>query len=90
MSETKPELRRIKELKAASGRTIKLTCPVCSGSEFYTSGPEDEEHRKGFQHVILGVNRGQEATMYLPVKFAFCGDCGYVLKFMLPHDPDGG
>lgn len=89
MSKTKPDLRQIKVIRSASGKTIELTCPVCSSTDFYTSGPDDEERRKGFQHVIMGVNREQEATMYLPVKFTFCGDCGYIMKFMLPNERDG-
>lgn len=88
MSEEDSALSQIRSVKTADGRTISLTCPVCGESTFYTSGPKNEADRKGFRHVIVGIS-GEEEMLYNPVKFMFCENCGFIMKFMIPTE-DGG
>lgn len=73
----------VRQVRTLDGRMVNLQCPVCENTEFSTSGPFDENDRPGFQHVIVGVNEETRRQMVLPVKFLFCKNCGYVMKFML-------
>jgi hypothetical protein len=83
-----PSIAGHRTVNTASGREVSLTCPVCGNEEFLSSGPEDEELRKGFRHVIMGVT-GSDATLFQPVRFFACADCGYILKFLLPSEKEG-
>lgn len=83
MTKGLPSVSVHRKIRTVAGKEVELRCPVCGGVEFVASGPEDEAHRKGFRHVIIGVS-GDEATMYQTVRFFCCADCGYIMKFMLP------
>jgi hypothetical protein len=74
------------------GSSIEVHCPICGGKHFSSAKPPQIPEGKGFQHVIIGreVERIEEEqrgspgrTMALPIKFKFCVNCGFVLKFIL-------
>lgn len=83
MTEDQDPLRQVHTVETADGRSVALTCPVCSSSTFYTSGPSEDAKRRGFRHVIIGMS-GEDEMLYTTVKFLFCEACGYIMKFMLP------
>jgi hypothetical protein len=73
-------------LKAADGSEIKIRCPVCSADRFGSARPPQSKPGIGFQHVIIGreLESGSPGnTLSLPVKFKFCLNCGFILKFII-------
>lgn len=73
-------------IKVADGANVQVRCPVCGTDKFGSARPHQDERRLGFQHVIVGREfkdgmPGQSMT--LPVRFKFCLNCGFVLKFIL-------
>lgn len=72
-----------RKVHTQDGRTIDLQCPVCGSGAFATSGPDDRGDLAGFQHVIVGINEEAKRQLVLPVKFAYCTNCGFVMKFMI-------
>ena len=73
-------------IKVADGKSVEVQCPICRTNRFGSARPPQDERRLGFQHVIVGREFEDGApgrTMTLPVRFKFCLNCGYVLKFIL-------
>ena len=64
-----------------SGQT-EVTCPICQNKEFLDSGPPEEIERRGYRHVAVGIT-GTNCLAYIPVRFKFCGNCGFILQFVI-------
>jgi hypothetical protein len=71
------------------GTRLQLKCPICGHDKFATAGPPRSEAGHGFQHVIVGQivpasgEKKSLGTLSLPIRFQFCANCGYILKFMI-------
>lgn len=72
-----------RKLRTQDGKEIDLRCPVCGNGEFASTGPDARVDRAGFQHVIVGINEAIRKQIVLPVKFLYCLNCGFIMKFML-------
>jgi hypothetical protein len=68
---------------ALSGQ-VHVKCPICANEEFLDSGPADESERRGFRHVVVGVS-GSNRLAYIPVRFKFCSNCGFIVQFVIHH-----
>ena len=91
MSKEEPKEENYR-ITLGDGRTIDVQCPICGSTHFSSAKPPYLSEGKGFQHVIIGreVERNEleqrsspGKTMALPIKFKFCVNCGFVLKFIL-------
>jgi hypothetical protein len=66
----------------------EVSCPVCRYDQFLTFAPDiDRAKAEGFRHVIMGVY-GENQLHALPVRFWHCGNCGYVLNFVMAPTED--
>lgn len=72
--------------QAISGK-VDVKCPICGFDKFLDTGPTKDEERRGFRHVIVGVS-GKKRLAYLPIRFKFCANCGFILQFMIPSRND--
>jgi ribosomal protein L37E len=75
------------QVETVDGREINVKCPICGNDTFSTARPEATTSGVGFQHVITGREfaDGKQTgpLMALPIKFQYCANCGYIIKFLL-------
>jgi hypothetical protein len=74
-------------VQTAKGR-IPVECPVCGGDQFLDIGPAEDAQRRGFRHVVVGVS-GENHLAWIPVRFKFCENCGFILQFVIQSGGGG-